>query len=337
MIRRDSNRHTLRQSYPAASSCLRCFRHHLVGQRQAVRRHDQDDNNLNAIRSFVPAIAKAPFAHFGRIAFKMCAGQIVEQNLEIRPEQTLLSLLQEAEQLRIVHHQLSRHRYRLSLCARAKSAPSTSPIALRTIAGAAATRCQPRSGDRRPASSARPASVSPAATRADAASRNHPAAVDQHMAGQPAGTPLPRGAAADRRAGHPPHRSSAPVPHDPPETARSVWLAGRLRQTRQLSGTTGIIDLTKIRHMPLHRPTAGHPTDFHDAPVAVLFPVLPADILAQQHDRRLPKPGAVFARRLVGTASDFRRFLTDTGFSVTLPTPRRRKISEVAVELRKLG
>ena len=81
-------------------------RHHLVGQRQAVRRHDQRDHHLNAIRPLVPAVAKASLADLRWVAFEIRAGQIVEQDFEVRPEQALPALLQEAEQLRLVRQQL---------------------------------------------------------------------------------------------------------------------------------------------------------------------------------------------------------------------------------------
>src|SRR2546423_13837023 len=45
--------------------------------------------------------------------------------------------------------------------------------------------------------------------------------------------------------------------------------------------------------MPLHRATAGHTAVFHDAPIAVLLAVLAANLVAQKHDARLPKPQAV--------------------------------------------
>src|SRR6187431_1078593 len=54
-----------------------------------------------------------------------------------------------------------------------------------------------------------------------------------------------------------------------------------------------IVDLSQIQHMPLHRAPAGHTAVFNDAPVAVLLAVLAANLLAQKHDARLPKPPAV--------------------------------------------
>jgi hypothetical protein len=54
-----------------------------------------------------------------------------------------------------------------------------------------------------------------------------------------------------------------------------------------------IVDLSQIQHMPLHRAPAGHTAVFNDAPVAVLLAVFTANLLAQKHDARLPKPPAV--------------------------------------------
>src|ERR1700760_3746280 len=54
-----------------------------------------------------------------------------------------------------------------------------------------------------------------------------------------------------------------------------------------------VVDLAQIKHMPLHRPAAGYPTVLHDAPIAVLFAVFAAKLVAQKHDASLPKPLAV--------------------------------------------
>src|SRR6186713_2574824 len=54
-----------------------------------------------------------------------------------------------------------------------------------------------------------------------------------------------------------------------------------------------VVDLSQMQHMPLHRAPAGHTAVFNDAPVAVLLAVFTANLLAQKHDARLPKPPAV--------------------------------------------
>ena len=90
----------------AASSVRSVAGHHLVGQWQTVRRHDQGDDDLDAVGPFVPAVAMAPLAGLGRIALEIRAGQVVEQDFEFGLEQGLPTLLQETEQFRLVRQQL---------------------------------------------------------------------------------------------------------------------------------------------------------------------------------------------------------------------------------------
>ena len=54
-----------------------------------------------------------------------------------------------------------------------------------------------------------------------------------------------------------------------------------------------IVDLSQMQHVPLYRAPAGHTAVFNDAPIAVLLAVLAANLVAQKHDARLPKPPAV--------------------------------------------
>ncbi len=74
--------------------------HYLVGQWQAIRRHDQGDDDLDAVGAFVPAVTMPSLAGVGRIALEVSARQIVEQDFELGLEQSLPALLQEAEQNR---------------------------------------------------------------------------------------------------------------------------------------------------------------------------------------------------------------------------------------------
>jgi hypothetical protein len=85
-------------------------------------------------------------AGFGRIALELRAGQIVEQDFEFGLEQGLSTLLQEAEQFRLVRQQL------VEAATDCPSAPDRRPHPadrpsrfVHTIAGAAATRCRDRS------------------------------------------------------------------------------------------------------------------------------------------------------------------------------------------------
>src|SRR5277367_959388 len=54
-------------------------------------------------------------------------------------------------------------------------------------------------------------------------------------------------------------------------------------------GALAVVDLAQIKHVPLHRPAARYPTVLDDAPIAVLFAVLAAKLMAQKHDASLPK------------------------------------------------
>jgi hypothetical protein len=60
-----------------------------IGQRQAFGRDHQRHDDLHAIAAFVPAVAEAAGIAFpfGHVAFKIGAGQVVEQHVECRAEQ----------------------------------------------------------------------------------------------------------------------------------------------------------------------------------------------------------------------------------------------------------
>src|SRR5438270_7478338 len=54
-----------------------------------------------------------------------------------------------------------------------------------------------------------------------------------------------------------------------------------------------VVDLSQMKHMSLHRAPAGYTAVFDDAPITVLLAVLAANLVAQKHEARLPKPPAV--------------------------------------------
>jgi hypothetical protein len=66
-----------------------------IGQRQAVRRHNERDDHLNAVRPMVPRIAEAAFVGFRkrRVRLEVSAGEIVEQHAEVGVEQVPPTLL----------------------------------------------------------------------------------------------------------------------------------------------------------------------------------------------------------------------------------------------------
>ena len=82
-------------------------RHHLVGQRKTFRRDNQCDDHLHAIRALVTAITELPLVLLRkrRLALEIGAGQVVEQNIELRVEQILPPPLEMLEERRLVFHQ----------------------------------------------------------------------------------------------------------------------------------------------------------------------------------------------------------------------------------------
>ncbi len=86
----------------------------LVGQRKAVRRHDQSDDHLHTVRPLVQAVAKLAFVLSvrGGIALEVGARQIVQQHLEGGVEQVSPSLRQVREQSRLVSQAADRDSHR---------------------------------------------------------------------------------------------------------------------------------------------------------------------------------------------------------------------------------
>ena len=61
----------------------------LVGQRQALGRHDQRDDHLHAVWPMIPRVAEATLVVVGewRVGLEIRAGQIVEEHVEADVEQ----------------------------------------------------------------------------------------------------------------------------------------------------------------------------------------------------------------------------------------------------------
>ena len=83
-------------------------RQHFIGDRKTLRRDDQGDDHLNAIRTLVPAVTVAAFGACGkrRMAFKVRARQIVEQHFVAGMEQILPALRQVREQWALLRQQM---------------------------------------------------------------------------------------------------------------------------------------------------------------------------------------------------------------------------------------
>ena len=61
--------------------------HHFVCQRKSVRRDHQRDHHLQTVRSVVAAVAAFGFRILLHLSFEVRAGQVVQQHLEVSPEQ----------------------------------------------------------------------------------------------------------------------------------------------------------------------------------------------------------------------------------------------------------
>jgi hypothetical protein len=80
--------------------------HDLIGQREALRRDDQGDDHLHAVRPLVAAVAELAQARRRWIALEIGAGQVVEQNIEADGEEAVPTLLQHLEERTLVDQQL---------------------------------------------------------------------------------------------------------------------------------------------------------------------------------------------------------------------------------------
>src|SRR4029434_4315883 len=94
----------LLQKSPQRGALRGVARQHLVSQRKALRGDHQGDDHLYAIRALVSRVAELTLVALRerRIAFKICARQIVEQDVELRPEKVLPPLSQKTEELALV-------------------------------------------------------------------------------------------------------------------------------------------------------------------------------------------------------------------------------------------
>ena len=80
--------------------------HHLIGQRKTLRRHDQGNHHLHAVRALVAAVSEPTLVRKRRIALEIGGGQIVKQHVEARVEQRLPAFPQKREKRPLVLQQL---------------------------------------------------------------------------------------------------------------------------------------------------------------------------------------------------------------------------------------
>ena len=263
-------------------------RHHLVGQRKPLRRHDQGNHHLHAVRTLVAAVTEPALVRERRIALKISRGQVVQQHVEASIEQGLPAIPQKREKRPLVLQQLvqaavqrvSAHHPRrptqqIPHGAVLVPVPMQPPLAARIDqwvtnqrlqhvqpARALTTRRQPRLPE--------PIQLQP---------------LPQHPR-QPARPPLTRTAQPQRLQLDPNHLAfqlrRLPVRRKQRHRLRTRRLAQHLYGTaprRPLS----IVDLAQIQHLPLHHATARVPAVLHHAPVTVLLAVLETSLGANEH------------------------------------------------------
>ena len=273
---------------------------HFVGERKALRRDHERDDHLRAVRALVAAVTVAPWVVFilGRVAFKIGARQVVEQDIEARVEEILPAPLQVAKERGLVREQALVARVELVDFGQAEIGPeeigqsaALEPLAVQPPF--AARRQQPVNGERlQHQIPPRPL----AAGRQTLGEKRVEPELLIKLAGQPAGAPLARPPQLQLR---------QPNPHHLRSTTRGGG-ADLLRVPRRLGQQghgfrtrlpifenfdrllPGVLlapaDFAEIKHVPLHHAPARHPLVFDDAPVLVLFAVFLPKIAAQEHD-----------------------------------------------------
>ena len=109
----------------------RVARQHLLGQWKTLNRHHQRTHHLHTSGAMIPTITEATLVFFraGRTALEIRARQVLEQYLELHPEQVQRPR-RCPKSASLCASTLSRQRYKVSLAPIAKSSPKRSPIAL---------------------------------------------------------------------------------------------------------------------------------------------------------------------------------------------------------------
>ena len=259
-------------------------RQDLVGQRKALRRHDQRDDHLHAVAALVAAVAVAALVLLigRRIAFEVGARQIVEQHIELGAEQILPALAQMAEQSLLVRQQLVQaaiecilRDQRVILAeqighrALLEPLPVQPPLAARIDQPIAHQRLQDvlPAGPFARVRQARPPRTDPARAA--------------HRDGTPASTrPIAAADAAPSRraapARHSPWRGPAPLARPETTPVASVrWRPFVERFDHPAPGLAlAVVDLAQVQHRPLHHLAAGAALALDNAPVAMLLAVL---------------------------------------------------------------
>ena len=267
---------------------------HLVGERQAFRRHHQGDDDLDAVGALIAAIAEAALVGLilRRIGFEIGAGQIVKQHIEAGVEEIAPAIDKMAEQGLLVGEE--KVMAGIELVGLGEAEVTAEQIGQRALAEPLAMQEPLAAGRNQPVGDQHEQDLLP--TRALAAGRQARGeeAVElqllPQLQGEPAGAPLTRSAKLEAR--------EAQADDGLIGGRRLAAILGEQRDCLRL-GRAGLvkdldrpapgeflrgIDLAEIEHRPLDDPAVAQPLVLDNAPVAVLLAVLPANCRAQKHD-----------------------------------------------------
>jgi len=255
-------------------------------------------DHLHAVAALVAAVAVATLVRLvlGRRRLEVGARQVVQQHLELRPEQILPALAQMAEQRLLVLDQLVEAAIqRILLDQRIVRPEKIAHGALREPLPV-----QPpfAAGIDQPIAHQRLHDVTPARALARGRQPFGPELVEPEllvqMTRQPAGAPLSRRVKL--------HRAQPNLHTMTTRVVRHTAIGGKQCQLRGPPGflvegidhpaprlALAIVDLAEIQHRPLHHLAAGAALALDDAPIAMLLAVLQPSSGAQEHDGRQPR------------------------------------------------
>lgn len=268
--------------------------HHLVSQRQALRRDDQRDHHLDTIRALIAAVAEPALALGRRIDLEVGAGEIVQQHVETDPEQALPARLEERKEVLLVGQQLVQAAVELVdlhqadiLAQHIGHGAGLEPLAMQPPLAARIQQPVKYQGLQH---------VQPTRALAAGLEPRRPEAVQLQLipqrGRQPAAAPLPRPPQQKRAEPDLHHLAVGPRPRPPLGEQRHLPGLGRAvgehRNAAAPRRLLAIVDLAKIENVTLNDAATAYPQALDHAPVAMALAVLVPGLAAQKHAPKTP-------------------------------------------------
>jgi hypothetical protein len=268
---------------------------YLIGQWQTFGGHHQSDDDLHTIGPVVAGVAKAALVAFRkrRIRFEIGAGQVIEQHVVADIEQIAPPRRQVIEDRLLVDQQPVMAAIELVdlgqphiLAQEVGERAAKEPL---TVQAPFAARRQQAIGDQHKQH------LTPARPLAAHAQKPGPEQIQLQLAPQrqrqPARAPLPWPAepqprqldADDRCVRQQPFAVVFGKQRQRPRSRHAILHNLDRAPPRQLLGA---VDLAQVQHVPLHHAATGDTRVLDNAPVAMLLAILPAVLVAQEHDGR---------------------------------------------------